>query len=110
MINLMLIISITTIWAFILIPGFNEYTVTMKVLILWSLDVIACIIYGGGKPTLPRWEIDEGLAKILRISCIIYIVTLGFNGSAVGNFSKSATLFFSGNLVKQVTFYGVGAQ
>ena len=37
-------------------------------------------------------------------------VTLGFNGSAVGNFSKNATLFFSGNLVKQVTFYGVGAQ
>ena len=38
------------------------------------------------------------------------IVTLGFNGSAVGNFSKNATLFFSGNLVKQVSFYGVGAQ
>lgn len=37
-------------------------------------------------------------------------VTLGFNGSAVGNFSKNATLFFSGGLVKQVTFYGVGAQ
>ena len=37
-------------------------------------------------------------------------ITLGFNGSAVGNFSKNATLFFSGNLVKQVTFYGVGAQ
>ena len=37
-------------------------------------------------------------------------VTLGFNGSAVGNFTKNATLFFSGNLVKQVNFYGVGAQ
>ena len=37
-------------------------------------------------------------------------ITLGFNGSAVGNFSKNATLFFSGNLVKQITFYGVGAQ
>ena len=37
-------------------------------------------------------------------------VTLGFNGSAVGNFSKNATLFFSGNMVKQVSFYGVGAQ
>jgi hypothetical protein len=37
-------------------------------------------------------------------------VTLGFNGSAIGNFSKNATLFFSGNLVKQVSFYGVGAQ
>lgn len=37
-------------------------------------------------------------------------VTLGFNGSAVGNFNKNATLFFSGNMVKQVSFYGVGAQ
>jgi len=38
------------------------------------------------------------------------IVTLGFNGSAVGNFSKNATLFFSGNLVKQISFKGVGVQ
>lgn len=37
-------------------------------------------------------------------------VTLGFNGSAVGNFTKNATLFFSGNLVKQISFYGIGAQ
>lgn len=37
-------------------------------------------------------------------------VTLGFNGSAVGNFTKNATLFFSGNLVKQVSFHGIGAQ
>lgn len=37
-------------------------------------------------------------------------VTLGFNGSAVGNFSKSATLFFSGNLTKAISFHGVGVQ
>lgn len=37
-------------------------------------------------------------------------VTLGFNGSAVGNFTKNATLFFSGNLVKQISFKGVGVQ
>jgi len=37
-------------------------------------------------------------------------VTLGFNGSAVGNFTKSATLFFSGNLTKTVSFHGVGVQ
>ena len=37
-------------------------------------------------------------------------VTLGFNGTAVGNFTKSATLFFSGNLTKAVSFHGVGVQ
>jgi hypothetical protein len=38
------------------------------------------------------------------------IVTLGFNGAAIGPFSKSATLFFSGNLVKPVSFHGEGVQ
>ena len=37
-------------------------------------------------------------------------VVLGFNGSAVGKFSKSATLFFSGNLNKTVSFHGEGVQ
>lgn len=38
------------------------------------------------------------------------IVTLGFNGIANGNFSKNATIFFSDNLIKTVTFSGVGVQ
>ena len=38
------------------------------------------------------------------------IITLGFNGLAIGPFSKSATLFFSGNLVKPVSFHGEGVQ
>jgi hypothetical protein len=38
------------------------------------------------------------------------IITLGFNGAAIGPFSKSATLFFSGNLVKPVSFRGEGVQ
>ena len=37
-------------------------------------------------------------------------VTLGFNGSAMGNFSKSATIFLSDNLIKTVSFSGVGVQ
>jgi hypothetical protein len=37
-------------------------------------------------------------------------VVLGFNGSAVGNFTKVATIFFSGNLTKQVSFHGEGVQ
>jgi hypothetical protein len=78
MFNIIIIMSITVIWAFILIPGFNEYTFTIKALILWSLTIIASIIYGGGKPPHPRFEVDEFLAKILRISAIIYIVSLAF--------------------------------
>jgi hypothetical protein len=38
------------------------------------------------------------------------IVTLGFNGAAIGPFSKSATFFFSGNLVKSISFHGVGVE
>ena len=38
------------------------------------------------------------------------VVTLGFNGSALGAFTKNATLFFSGNLNKQVSFQGEGVQ
>ena len=37
-------------------------------------------------------------------------VTLGFNGSAMGNFSKTATIFLSDNLIKTVSFSGVGVQ
>lgn len=37
-------------------------------------------------------------------------VVLGFNGSAVGAFTKVATIFFSGNLTKQVSFHGEGVQ
>jgi len=37
-------------------------------------------------------------------------VTLGFNGSSMGNFSKTATIFLSDNLVKTVSFSGVGVQ
>lgn len=37
-------------------------------------------------------------------------VVLGFNGSAVGNFTKVATLFFNGGLTKQVSFHGEGIQ
>lgn len=34
-------------------------------------------------------------------------ITLGFNGGANGEFSKSADIFFSGGLSKQVKFHGM---
>ena len=53
--------------------------------------------------TTPKYTKGEVLAPGAHAS-----VVLGFNGSASGAFSKVATLFFSGNLTKQVSFHGEG--
>ena len=55
--------------------------------------------------TTPKYEAGKKIAP--KDS---YEVTLGFNGSAMGNFSKNATIFLSDNLIKTVNFYGVGVQ
>ncbi len=55
--------------------------------------------------TTPRYTKGETIAPGGHAS-----VVLGFNGSAVGGFTKVATLFFSGNLTKQVSFHGEGVQ
>ena len=51
--------------------------------------------------TTPEYEKDKTFAPGETIK-----VTLGFSGIANGPFSKSATLFFSDDLVKPVTFKG----
>jgi hypothetical protein len=53
--------------------------------------------------TTPRYTKGQVLAPGAHAT-----VVLGFNGSASGAFSKVATLFFSGNLTKQVSFHGEG--
>lgn len=53
--------------------------------------------------TTPKYTKGQVLAPGSHAS-----VVLGFNGSASGAFSKVATLFFSGNLTKQVSFHGEG--
>lgn len=55
--------------------------------------------------TTPKFTKGQSIAPGAHAAVI-----LGFNGSAVGNFSKSATIFFSGGLTKNVTFFGVGVQ
>ena len=55
--------------------------------------------------TTPKYTKGQVIAPGAHAS-----VVLGFNGSAVGNFSKAATIFFSGNLTKQVSFHGEGVQ
>jgi hypothetical protein len=55
--------------------------------------------------TTPKYTKGQVIAPGAHAS-----IVLGFNGSAVGNFSKAATIFFSGNITKQVSFHGVGVQ
>lgn len=55
--------------------------------------------------TTPKFQSNEIIAPGQKT-----VVTLGFNGSAMGNFTKTATIFLSDNLIKTVNFYGVGVQ
>lgn len=55
--------------------------------------------------TTPKYTKGQVIAPGAHAS-----VVLGFNGSAVGVFSKVATVFFSGNLTKQISFHGEGVQ
>jgi hypothetical protein len=55
--------------------------------------------------TTPKFQANALIAPGQKTS-----VTLGFNGSSMGNFSKTATIFLSDNLVKTVSFSGVGVQ
>ena len=55
--------------------------------------------------TTPKFQANEVIAPGQKT-----VVTLGFNGSALGNFSKTVTIFLSDNLIKTVSFSGVGVQ
>ncbi len=55
--------------------------------------------------TTPKYEKGQVIAPGAHAS-----VVLGFNGSAVGNFTKVATIFFNGNVTKQISFHGEGVQ
>jgi len=55
--------------------------------------------------TTPKFQANAIIAPGQKTT-----VTLGFNGASIGNFSKSATIFLSDNLIKTVNFSGVGVQ
>jgi hypothetical protein len=55
--------------------------------------------------TTPKFTANSVIAPGAKAT-----VGLGFNGSAVGLFTKSATLFFNDNMVKTVSFHGEGVQ
>ena len=53
--------------------------------------------------TTPKYIKGEVIAPGAHSSVII-----GFNGNAVGDFSKEATIFFNQGLSKRILFHGVG--
>ena len=55
--------------------------------------------------TTPKFQANAVIAPGQKTT-----VTLGFNGAAMGNFTKNATIFLSDNLIKTVNFSGVGVQ
>ena len=55
--------------------------------------------------TTPKFQANAVIAPGQKTT-----VTLGFNGASMGNFTKSATIFLSDNLIKTVNFSGVGVQ
>jgi len=55
--------------------------------------------------TTPKFQANAIIAPGQKTTVI-----LGFNGASIGNFTKSATIFLSDNLIKTVNFSGVGVQ
>jgi len=80
-----------------------EFSVTIQNISNYNISLDNVMV--GCGCTIPKYTKDQVI-----LPGATAIVILGFNGSAVGMFSKSATLFFSGNLTKAVSFHGEGVQ
>ena len=81
----------------------TEFTVSIQNISNYNISLDNVMV--GCGCTTPKYTKDQVILPGATAT-----VVLGFNGSAVGNFSKSATLFFSGNLTKAVSFHGEGVQ
>jgi hypothetical protein len=81
----------------------TEFTVSIQNISNYNISLDNVMV--GCGCTTPKYTKDQVILPGATAT-----VVLGFNGSAVGNFSKSATIFFSGNLTKAVTFHGEGVQ
>jgi len=80
-----------------------EFTVSIQNISNYNISLDNVMV--GCGCTTPKYTKDQVILPGATAT-----VVLGFNGSAVGMFSKSATLFFSGNLTKAVSFHGEGVQ
>ena len=81
----------------------TEFTVSIQNISNYNISIDNVMV--GCGCTTPKYTKDQVILPGATAT-----VVLGFNGSAVGMFSKSATLFFSGNLNKTVSFHGEGVQ
>jgi hypothetical protein len=81
----------------------TEFTVSIQNISNYNISLDNVMV--GCGCTTPKYTKDQVILPGATAT-----VVLGFNGSALGNFSKSATLFFSGNLTKPVSFHGEGVQ
>ncbi|MCX6331661.1 MAG: DUF1573 domain-containing protein [Bacteroidetes bacterium] len=81
----------------------TEFTVDIQNISNYNISLDN--VMAGCGCTTPKFTKDQMLTPGAHAN-----VVLGFNGSAMGVFSKSATLFFSGNLTKTVSFHGEGIQ
>lgn len=81
----------------------TEFSVTIQNISNYNISLDNVMV--GCGCTTPKYTKDQVILPGATAT-----VVLGFNGSALGNFSKSATLFFSGNLTKPVSFHGEGVQ
>ncbi len=81
----------------------TEFTVSIEN--ISASPVILTNVQVGCGCTTPKFTANSVIAP-----GAIATVVLGFNGSAIGNFTKSATLFFNDNMVKTVSFHGEGIQ
>ena len=81
----------------------TEFTVSIQNISNYNISLDNVMV--GCGCTTPKYTKDQVILPGATAT-----VVLGFNGSAVGMFSKSATLFFSGNLNKTVSFRGEGVQ
>ena len=81
----------------------TEFTVSIQNISNYNISLDNVMV--GCGCTTPKYTKDQVILPGATAT-----VVLGFNGSAVGMFSKSATLFFSGNLNKTVSFHGEGVQ
>jgi hypothetical protein len=81
----------------------TEFTVSIQNISNYNISLDNVMV--GCGCTTPKYTKDQAILPGATAT-----VVLGFNGSAVGMFSKSATLFFSGSLTKAVSFHGEGVQ
>ena len=81
----------------------TEFTVSIQNISNYNISLDNVMV--GCGCTTPKYTKDQVILPGATATVI-----LGFNGSAVGMFSKSATLFFSGSLTKAVSFHGEGVQ